>query len=117
LAAQRIALNLREAGFNVQMAPEGANYADLILRKLRVAGTDPAASLEQALRSAGESNLGTDARPMELFKVEQKYLSEQKLIPLLYLPLAYARGPRVREVHLRADGTPDLADVSLEDIR
>jgi ABC-type transport system substrate-binding protein len=117
LAAQRIALNLREAGFNVQMAPEGANYADLILRKLRLSGTDPAASLEQALRSAGESNPGTDARPMELFKVEQKYLSEQKLIPLLYLPLAYARGPRVREVHLRADGTPDLADVSLEDIR
>jgi ABC-type transport system substrate-binding protein len=117
LAAQRIALNLRESGFNVQMAPAGANYADLILRKLPLAGTDPAAALEQAMRSAGEPKPVTDTTPIELFKVEQTYLSEGKLIPLLDLPLAYARGPRVRDLHLRADGTPDLADASLEDTR
>ena len=117
LAAQRIALNLRESGFNVQMAPAGANYADLILRKMPLAGTDPAAALEQAMRSAGEAKPVTDTSPIELFKVEQTYLSEGKLIPLLDLPLAYARGPRVRDLHLRADGTPDLADASLEDTR
>jgi peptide/nickel transport system substrate-binding protein len=117
LAAQRIALNLRESGFNVQMASAGANYADLILRKLPLAGTDPAAALEQAMRSAGEPKPVTDTTPNELFKVEQTYLSEGKLIPLLDLPLAYARGPRVRDLHLRADGTPDLADASLEDTR
>ncbi len=115
LAAQRIALNLREAGFNVQMAPAGANYADLILRKLPLAGTDPAAALEQVMRSAGNPIPVTDATPMNLFKVEQTYLGERKLIPLFDLPLAYARGPRVRDLHLRADGTPDLADASLED--
>ena len=54
---------------------------------------------------------------MALFKVEQAYLDEKKLIPLLDLPLAYANGPRVRDLHLRADGTPDLADASLEDTR
>ncbi len=117
LAAQRIALNLREAGFNVQMAPAGANYADLILRKLSLSGTDPAAALEQVMRSAGDPITVADAAPMDLFKVEQSYLGEKKLIPLLDLPLGYAKGPRVRDLHLRADGTPDLADASLEDGR
>ena len=59
----------------------------------------------------------TDATPMALFKVEQTYLDQKKLIPLLDLPLAYANGPRVRDLHLRADGTPDLADASMEDTR
>jgi hypothetical protein len=117
LAAQRIALNLREAGFNVQMAAPGAHYADLILRKLPISGKDTAASLEQVMRSAGEPDPVTDAIPMALYKVEQTYLDEKKLIPLLDLPLAYANGPRVRDLHLRADGTPDLADASLEDMR
>jgi peptide/nickel transport system substrate-binding protein len=117
LAAQRIALNLREAGFNVQMAAPGAHYADLILRKLPVAGADSAAALEGVMRSAGEASPATGAMPMDLFKVEQTYLGENKLIPLLELPLAYAKGPRVRDLHLRMDGTPDLADASLEDTR
>ena len=117
LAAQRIALNLREAGFNVQMASPGAHYADLILRKLPVAGTDAAAALEQVMRSAGEPNPVTETAPMAIFKLEQTYLDEKKLIPLLDLPRAYAKGPRVRDLHLRSDGTPDLADASLEDTR
>ncbi len=66
LAAQRIALNLREAGFNVQMAAPGAHYADLILRKLPSAGRIPAAALEEVMRSAGEANPVTDAMPMAL---------------------------------------------------
>jgi hypothetical protein len=37
------------------------------------------------------------------------------LIPLLYLPRAYAVGGRVRDFNLSADGTPLLANVSLQD--
>ncbi len=117
LAAQRIALNLREAGFNVQMASAGAGHADLSLRKLPIAGSDPAAVLEQTMRSAGVAIPVVAETPAALFKVEQAYLNEKKLVPLLNLPLAYAAGPRVRDLHLRADGTPDLADASLEDTR
>jgi peptide/nickel transport system substrate-binding protein len=117
LAAQRIALNLREAGFNVQIAGAGVRHADLILRKLPIAGADPAAVLEQTMRSAGESIPMAAETPAALFKVEQTHLEERKLIPLLDLPLAYAAGPRVRDLHLRADGTPDLADAALEETR
>ena len=56
LAAQRIALNLREAGFNVQVANAGnASHADLALRTLPLEGADPAATFETLLRSAGEN--------------------------------------------------------------
>jgi MarR-like DNA-binding transcriptional regulator SgrR of sgrS sRNA len=117
LAAQRIALNLREAGFNVQMAGADVRHPDLILRKLPVAAADPTAALEQLIRSAGEGTPVLAQTPAELFKVEQTFLDQKKLVPLVDLPLAYAAGPRVRDLHLRADGTPDLADASLEDPR
>ena len=69
------------------------------------------------MRSAGESVPMAAETPAALFKVEQTNLEERKLIPLLDLPLAYAAGPRVRDLHLRPDGTPNLADASLEDTR
>ena len=104
LAAQRIALNLHEAGFNVQMAGAGTQRVDLILRKLPVSGADPAAVLEAAMRNAGEAAPVTAQTPAALFKVEQTYLDEKKLIPLLDLPLAYSSGPRVHDLHLRRMG-------------
>jgi MarR-like DNA-binding transcriptional regulator SgrR of sgrS sRNA len=89
----------------------------LILRKLPTSGADPADVLEQIMRSAGDATPVAAETPSALFKVEKTYLEEEKLIPLLNLPLAYAAGPRVRDLHLHADGTPDLADASLEDMR
>src|SRR6185437_15157801 len=52
LAAQRIVLNLREAGLNVQMARPGAGQPAMHLRLLRVESTDPAADLAQMTRAA-----------------------------------------------------------------
>lgn len=116
LAAQRIALNLHEAGFNVQVV-NAAQHADLVLRMLPIAGADPAGTLEQILRASGDSNGVAAQTPAALYKTEQTALDAKKVIPLLDLPRAYASGPRVRDLHLRADGTPDLADASLEDAR
>jgi hypothetical protein len=114
LAAQRILLNLREAGFNVQMANAGANHADLMLREIPLAEEEPAAALEQTMRSAGDVTPMTAVAPAELLKVEQAVLDEKRVVPLLDLPRAYAKGARVRDLRLRADGMPDLADASLE---
>jgi hypothetical protein len=69
------------------------------------------------MRSAGEAVPVAAETPVALFKAEQIYLDQKKLVPLLNLPRAYAIGPRVRDVHSRANGTPDLADASLEDSR
>jgi len=117
LAAQRIALNLREAGFNVQMAAAGVKHADLMLRKLPLEGADPAVVLEQLVRSGGDAIPVSAESPATLFKTEQTYLNEKKIVPLLALPQACASGLRVRDLRLRTDGTPDLANASLEDER
>jgi MarR-like DNA-binding transcriptional regulator SgrR of sgrS sRNA len=115
LAAQRIALNLREAGFNVQVAiARNAPHADLALRKLPLEGADPAAALETLLRGAGENISVAGRNATALYRAEHDVLDLKTLIPLLDLPRAWAVGSRVRDVTLRADGTPDLADASLE---
>jgi len=117
LAAQRIALNLHEAGFNVQMAPVGAQRSDLALRKFLVPGNDPAATLEGISWEAGEFVPVTEQASFDLYKREQSILNDHRIIPLLDLPLGYAIAAKVRDLHLRGDGSADLAGASLEDAR
>ena len=114
LAAQRIAINLREAGFNVQVA-NGTQHSDLTLRKLPDEGAEPAAAMENVLRGAGQYAPVTQTTPLALFQAEREILNLNALVPLIDLPRAYATGGRVRDFELRADGTPDLANASLED--
>jgi len=116
LAAQRIALNLREAGFNVQVVSAGsAQHPDLILRKFSLEGGEPAAALEALVRGAGQAPPVVEQTSAAVFKAEREFLDRKTLIPLLYLPRAYSSGGRVRDLQLFADGTPDLAGASLED--
>jgi len=115
LAAQRIALNLHEAGFNVQVV--NSAHADLMLREFEIAPSNPAAALEQVLRNAGEDASVQADSPSALYTAERTALDDKKLVPLLDLPRAFAFGARVRDLRLRADGMPDLADASLEDAR
>jgi hypothetical protein len=67
------------------------------------------------LRGAGLQLPVVEQSPSELFRVEREFLNTHSLIPLLYLPRAYATGSRVRDLRLSADGTPLLANASLED--
>ena len=115
LAAQRIVLNLREAGFHVQMASSNSRNADMILHMLPLAGSDPAAVMETLLRSAGQGQPVTASSPAALYRAEKEILDRHTIVPLLDLPRAWAISGRVRDFTLRADGTPDLADASLED--
>jgi MarR-like DNA-binding transcriptional regulator SgrR of sgrS sRNA len=114
LAAQRIALNLHEAGFTVQVSAT-AQHADLVLRQLPLAGSQPAAALASMLQLAGQATSVEDNGTASVFKAEHEVLARNTLIPLLYLPRAVAVGGRVRDLRLAADGAPELAGVSLED--
>jgi hypothetical protein len=114
VAAQRIALNLREAGFNVQMTT-GTERGDLNLRTFALDSRDPQSSLESVLLAEGQPAAVADASPAALYKVEHEFLDRKTLIPLLYLPRAWAASGRVRDLRLDAAGTPDLANASLED--
>lgn len=114
LAAQRIALNLREAGFNVQMAT-GTQRGDLNLRTFALDSGDPQSCLESLLRAAGQAAPVSDSPPAALYKAEHEFLDRKTLIPLLYLRRSYAASGRVRDLQLDPSGTPALADASLED--
>lgn len=115
LAAQRIALNLREAGFNMQVASSAAQRADLMLRQFELESNQPQAALEAIARSAGIALSIAGQSDLSLFQSESEILSRGILVPLLYLPRAYAFSARVRDLRLSPDGSPDLADASLLD--
>ena len=112
LAAQRIALNLHEAGFDVQVT--SAPHTDLMLRSIPLASADPAAALESVLRDVAETTPLAASSPTAVYRAEHDFLDRKTLVPLLDLPRGYAIGSRVRDLNLRSDGTPDLADAWLE---
>ena len=57
----------------------------------------------------------TEQTPAALFKVRADFLDDKTLFPCSDLPARLRMDARVRDLRLRADGTPDLADASLED--
>jgi ABC-type transport system substrate-binding protein len=116
LAAQRIALNLREAGFNVQInGTNSSQHADLALLRFTLSSSQPRAALESYLRGVGVIAPVLEDTPAGLYKVEREFLDTHTLIPLLYLPRSYAVGGLVRDLRLSPDGEPLLAGISLED--
>lgn len=115
LAAQRIALNLHEAGFNARVSNFSGRPEDMVLIKLPIEGADPSAALEILLRAVGESASVAGQSPTALYRAEHDVLDLHTVIPLLDLPRACAVSARVRDLHLTAEGFPDLANASLED--
>jgi len=116
LAAQRLALNLHEAGLNVQVAgTPNPPHSDMVLLRLTLRSSQPQSALESLLRNVGVASPVLEDTPAGLYRIEHDFLETHTLIPLLYLPRAYAAGGRIRDLRLSADGVPQLAWVSLED--
>jgi ABC-type transport system substrate-binding protein len=113
LAASRLALNLGEAGFNVRMAAPGTRAA-FELREVHLNETDPRAALDAMLDAFGENVTVTGANSEAFWKAEQKALQDFTVVPLLWLPRAWAYGGQIRDLKLSSDGEPTLANASLE---
>lgn len=111
LAAERLALNLREDGFNVQM---GAPHPALTLRRVHLQATAPRAALDEMNALFGQNGRVTGTDPVALWQSEQAILANGTVVPLVWLPRAWAAGDRVRDLRLSPDGVPLLADASLE---
>jgi peptide/nickel transport system substrate-binding protein len=115
LAAQRLALNLHEAGFSVQVAPTGSRQPSaLTLRRVHLEAASPAAALGEMLAHFGQNGTVTATDPESLWQTERSVLDNETIVPLLWLPRAWAAGERVRDLRLSPDGAPRLADTSLE---
>jgi peptide/nickel transport system substrate-binding protein len=113
LAAERLALNLHEAGFSVQMAQLGSQ-APLELRLAHLEETSPRAALDEMLARFGQNVTVNGTDPQSLYQAESTALQNYLVVPLLWLPRAWAIGERVRDLRLSPDGDPLLANASLE---
>lgn len=116
LATERIALDLHEAGFRAQIA-SGGQKPDILLQQVHLENFDLRAALNEMLEACGENVTVTSTDAATLYRAERDFLSTASIAPLLWLPRSYAVGERVRDLRLSIDGTPLLADASLEDAK
>lgn len=118
LAAERLALNLHDAGFAVRViawdsSSSPAAKADLVLRTLPMTGGTPAEALNEMLRRLGLDAPVKGQDSAAAYKTERDFLDRHAVIPLLYLPRAWVLSERLRDVQLTNEGVPDLANASL----
>lgn len=118
--ADRVAVNLREAGIMVQVLSsftaktEGRKpaAADLRLVRARIDSPDPAEALSEILRALGET-----AGPMEtlqqVYDAERAPIEAYRVIPLVHVTESYGLSPQVRDWMAPRWGGWDLADVWL----
>ncbi|MGC2300606.1 MAG: ABC transporter substrate-binding protein [Acidobacteriaceae bacterium] len=115
LAAERLALNLHEAGFNVQAAPAGSRQTPALeLRRVHLEASSPEAALDEMLARFGQNGTVSGRDAAGLWQAERGVLDNETVVPLLWLPRAWAAGERVRDLRLSSDGEPLLADASVE---
>jgi peptide/nickel transport system substrate-binding protein len=114
LAAERLALNLREDGFNVQITNGSHPGAQLTLRRVHLQATAPRAALDEMAAQFGQNGRVNGADPVSLWQSEQAILANGTIVPLVWLPRAWAAGDRVRDLRLSPDGVPLLANAAVE---
>jgi len=118
LVAERLALNLRDAGWNVRVLPQASNSnAELSLRLIHLEAVDAASALHEVLADFGASASPESSDPSALYSVDRGFLQSHTVVPLLYLPRAFGVNSRVHNLALAPNGTPLLSNVSLEDVR
>jgi len=113
LAAERIALNARESGLQAR-AVMGA--ADFEVVQLPLSSTNAQAALAMLASQTGAKRADYDGVE-EMYRSERDLLSQAKLIPLLYLPRAYAIADYVHDARVTAHGQLELSDAWIEEHR
>ncbi|HEX4005638.1 MAG TPA: ABC transporter substrate-binding protein [Acidobacteriaceae bacterium] len=114
LAASRLALNLHEAGLNAFVVAGSQQPALLALRRVHLEEASPRAALDEMLARFGQNSTVSGSDSASLYQSEGAFLAKATVVPLLWLPRAWASGERVRDLRLAPDGLPMLANASLE---
>ena len=93
--ADRIALNARDAGLTVSMAPSAA-AADVRLVEARIAYPDPPHALAAVAAALGLAEPPAMRTPEDQYTAERNLLEGFRVVPLFHLPNLYGYSPRVR---------------------
>jgi hypothetical protein len=93
--ADRIALNARDAGLTINIAPQGAT-ADIRLMETRIATADPSRALAALAAAFGLPEPVRAETPDALYAAEGNLLEGFRVVPLFHLPDVYGAAPRVK---------------------
>jgi ABC-type transport system substrate-binding protein len=116
LIAERIALNVREAGVTVQVSLSGAD--DIRLVRIALPSPDSDLVLREVARQLALPQPGLHGNTVEdLYQAERALLEGDAVIPLFHLPVASAARARVHGWAPDRLGSWNLADIWLEDSR
>jgi len=117
LIAERVAVNARDVGIQLQTAASTAN-ADVRLLRIPLASPQPQLALQAVATAAGlavPQFQGTSAE--ELYAREKELLQSGRIIPLAHVPQASAIGPGVEGWRADLFGDYRVADVWLSGSR
>lgn len=116
--AERIALNVREAGLNIQVFGElmaqRAGNADIRLVRVHLASSDPMTALAAAAADFSLPAPATGAAPDQLYQAERALLLDHRVVPLVDIPESMDLAPRVHDWSYGPEGGWRLADVWVE---
>jgi ABC-type transport system substrate-binding protein len=116
--AERVSVNTRDIGIAIQ--PYGENLsarsanADLRMVRIPLASSDAAAALAARSVAAGRQSAMQSNSPEDLYAADRALRSDFRLVPIVYVPQAWALGARVRNWVTPREGGWRLADVWLE---
>lgn len=116
--AERVSVNARDAGITIQpygenLAARAAN-ADVRVVRIPLASSDAAAALAALSAAAGRQSVMPSNSPEELYASERALRSDFCLLPIAYVPQAWALAARVHNWATPRAGGWRLADVWLE---
>ena len=119
--ADRVAVNARDAGINVQPLAESslgrAAAASARLGVLRLASPSSNVALASMAAELGRPDASAAAArtPEALYAAERELLFESRFVPLVAFGEAFAVASRVQSWQLRRDGSWNLPDVWLQE--
>jgi ABC-type transport system substrate-binding protein len=116
--AERVAVNARDIGIAIQpygenLAARGAN-ADIRVVRIPLASPDPAAALVALSAASGRQSVLQTNSPEDLYDADRALRSDFRLVPIAYVPQAWALAARVRNWVAPRQGGWRLADAWLE---
>jgi peptide/nickel transport system substrate-binding protein len=98
--AERVAVNLREAGIVAQILGQTAvakySPADVRLVRYRLAAPDPGVALGELLNALGESPSSLET-PEQIYAAERAPIDAFRVIPLVHVSESYGLSPQVRD--------------------
>lgn len=116
--AERVSVNARDSGITIQPYGENLSFrggnADLRVVRIPLESSDARAALAALHAATGRPTASPANTPEELYASERALRSDFRLVPIAYVPQAWALGARVRNWITPREGGWRLADVWLE---